>query len=290
MDIKNFRTLKKIIELGSFTKAASSLGYAQSTITFHIQSLEEYYKKPIFNRIGKTIELTQFGHMLSEQIDILLNAYDTLENYSLSECQPQGVLRIGVPESLMLYRLHNILKQYKLTYPDVEVVIINDQCSHLRNKLTSHDLDISFLLQPEYTYSQLETILLKKEEMCLVAPYDYSGEDFLPGDSQMILFTEKDCDYRQIFSNYLKSHNFYPTNILETGSVEAIKKYIYYGMGISYLPLYAVAEDAEEKKLRIKKHTSSITFYTQLVYHKNKWLNPALKAFIDLSIQHAAAW
>lgn len=290
MDIKNFRTLKKIIELGSFTKAANSLGYAQSTITFHIQSLEEYYKKPIFNRIGKTIELTQFGHMLSKQIDILLNAYDTLESYSLSECQPQGVLRIGVPESLMLYRLHNILKQYKLTYPDVEVVIINDQCSNLRNKLTSHDLDISFLLQPEYTYSQLEIILLKKEEMCLVAPYDYKGEDFLPVDSQMILFTEKDCDYRQIFSNYLKSHNFYPTNILETGSVEAIKKYIYYGMGISYLPLYAVAEDAEEKRLKIKKHASSITFYTQLVYHKSKWLSPALKAFIDLSIQHASTW
>lgn len=290
MDIKNFRTLKKIIEVGSFVKAAQALGYAQSTITFHIQSLEEYYKTPIFNRIGKSIELTQFGHMLSEQVDVLLNAYDALENYSMSEFHPEGVLRIGAPESLMLYRLPDIIKEYKLTYPHVEVIILNEQCPQLRERLSSHDLDISFLLQPEYNYSQLKTILLKKEEMCFVAPCDYKGDDFLPEPSQMVIYTEKECDYRQIFSSYLKSHNFFPTNILETGSVEAIKKYISYGLGISYLPLYSVIEDAKQKKLRIERHNSPVTFYTQLVYHRNKWLNPALKAFIDLCIQHAASW
>lgn len=290
MDIKNFRTLKKIIELGSFGKAAQALGYAQSTITFHIQSLEEYYKMPIFNRIGKSVELTQFGHMLSEQADILLNAYDVLENCSMSESSPHGVIRIGAPESLMLYRLPDIVKEYKQTYPNVEIIIINDMCPNLRDRLGSHDLDVSLLLQPVYKYPQLETILLKKEEMCFVAPYDYQGEDFLPVDSQMVLYTEKDCDYRQIFSNYLKSHNYYPTNILETGSVEAIKKYIFNGLGISYLPFYSVMEDAEQNKLRVRKHTSGVTFYTQLVYHKKKWLNPALKAFIDLCIRHAETW
>ena len=259
-------------------------------ITFHIQPLEEYYHTPVFNRIGKSIDLTQFGHMLSEQVDILLDAYDILESCSMSEYHPQGVIRIGAPESLMLYRLPAIVKQYKLTYPNVEIVIINDLCPRLRDRLSSHDLDVSFLLQPVYKYPQLETVLLKKEEMCFVAPCDYQGEDFLPGDSMMVLYTEKDCDYRQIFSSYLKSRNFYPANTLETGSVEAIKKYIYYGLGISYLPFYSVIEDAEQNKLRIKKHTSSVTFYTQLVYHKNKWLNPALKAFIDLSVRHALSW
>jgi len=290
MDIKNFRTLKKIIELGSFSKAAQALGYAQSTVTFHIQALEDYYDTPVFNRIGKSVELTQFGHMLSEQADILLNAYDVLENYSISECHPKGVIRIGAPESLMLYRLPDIVKEYKQTYPNVEIVIINDLCPQLRDRLSSHDLDISFLLQPEYKYHHLKSILLKKEEMCFVAPCDYQGDDFLPEESQMVLYTEKDCDYRLMFSSYLKSRNFYPTNTLETGSVEAIKKYIYYGLGISYLPLYSVAEDAKQKKLRIKEHTSSVTLFTQLVYHKNKWLNPALKAFIDLSIRHSETW
>ncbi len=290
MEIKNFRTFKKIVETGSFSKAAELLGYAQSTVTFHIQAIEGYFNRPLFNRIGKTVELTEFGRSLLEHIEVLLNAYEAIEGFSTSESTPRGVIRIGVPESLMMYRLYNIVTEYKLAYPEVEIVIINDLCSQLRNKLSSGDLDICFLVQPEYAYSQLHTLLLKKEEMCFVAPYGFEGEDFLPQASQMVLYTEKECTYREVFSNYLQSHNFYPTNILETGSVEAIKKYIQYGLGISYLPLYAVAEDAKENKFRIKRHQSAVTFYTQLVYHKNKWLSPALKTLVQLSMDHAQKW
>lgn len=290
MEIKNFRTFKKIVETGSFSKAAELLGYAQSTVTFHIQSIEGYYNQPLFNRIGKTIELTEFGRSLLEHVEVLLNTYEVVEGFLMSENQPQGSIRIGTPESLMMYRLHNIVKQYKLKYPHVEILIINDYSSQLRNKLSSGDLDLCFLLQPEYTYSHFHTILLKKEEMCFVAPYDSEGDDFLLNDSQMVLYTEKECTYRKAFSIYLQSRNFYPTNLLETGSVEAIKKYIQYGLGISYLPLYAVIEDAKENKFKIKQHDSSVTFYTQLVYHKNKWLSPALKALIQLSMEHAGTW
>lgn len=290
MEIKNFRTFKKIVELNSFSKAAEVLGYAQSTVTFHIQAIESYYNQQLFNRIGKTIELTEFGRSLLERIDVLLNTYEEIEGFSMTESKFQGVIRIGAAESLMMYRLHNIIKQYKLKYPNVEIIIINDLCTQLRNGLNSGDLDLCFLLQPEYSYSNLNTILLKKEEMCLVAPYDYEGDDFLPGPSQMVLFTEKECIYREILSNYLKSRNFYPSNILETASVEAIKKYIQFGLGISYLPLYSVIEDAKENKLKIKRYNSSVTFYTQIIYHKNKWLSPAVKALIELSLKHSETW
>lgn len=290
MEIKNFRTFKKIAQTGSFSKAAELLGYAQSTVTFHIQSLEGYYNKPLFNRLGKTIELTEFGHNLLEHIDVLLNTYEVVEGFSVTENKPQGIIKIGAPESLMLYRLHNIVKQYKNTFPHIEIVIINDLCSHLRNKLCSGDLDLCFLLQPEYTYSQLHTTLLKKEEMCFVAPSDFEGDDFLPNANQMVLFTEKECTYREVFAAYLQNRKFYPTNILETGSVEAIKKYIQLGLGVSYLPLYSVVGDAKENKLRIKQHDSPVNFYTQIVYHKNKWLNPAIQALIRLSSDHAETW
>jgi DNA-binding transcriptional LysR family regulator len=290
MDIKNFKTFKKVAELGSFTGAAQELGYAQSTITFQIQAIEDYYNKPLFNRMGKAIEITQFGQELLGHIGSLLNTYEVIEKYTMAENKPKGVIKIGAPESLMMYRLLQIVKAYKAIYPEVELTIINDQCCHLREKLSTGDLDVSFLVQPQYIYSQLETIQLKKEEMCLVAAADYKGDDFLPNSGQMVLFTEKECTYREVFNNYLQGHQFYPTNILETGSVEAIKKYVEAGLGMSYLPLYAVTEEEDKKKFKIKKLESNIAFYTQIVYHKNKWLNPALKAFIELSLSQAAAW
>jgi DNA-binding transcriptional LysR family regulator len=290
MEIKNFRTFKKIAELGSFTKAAQELGYAQSTITFQIQSIENHYRKPLFERMGKNIEITQFGKQLLKEVEVILSDYDRIEQFGLRESKPEGVLRIGAPESLMIYRLFPIIKQYKEKYPYVEIVIIDDQCKFLRERLNAGELDMTFLLQPEFTYANLKTILLKKETMCLVAPPDFSRDDFLPEPSQMVLYTEKECTYRQIYSSYMQSLNYYPKNILETESVEAIKKYIMNGLGISYLPYYAIENEHKENRLKIKVYDSGIYLYTQIAYHKNKWLNPALSALINLSIEHSQKW
>ncbi len=290
MDIKNFKTFKKIVETGSFSKAAEQMGYAQSTVTFHIQSIEGYYRRPLFNRVGNTVELTEFGQNILGQVDALLNAYEAVEGASQKDMAPQGSIRIGTPESLLLYRLYDIIREFKQTYPQVEIVISIDLCPALREKVIQGELDMAVLLQPEYQYTQLNTTLLKKEEMCFVAPPDYTGDDFLPRGSQMVLYTEKECTYREVFQNYLQGQKFYPTNVLETGSVEVIKKYIQYGMGISYLPLYAVKEDARQGKLRIKEHDSPVEFFTQVIFHKNKWLSPAVSAFVKMCEESAKVW
>ena len=290
MDIKNFKTFKKIVETGSFSRAAEQLGYAQSTVTFHIQSIENYYRRPVFSRVGNTVELTDFGQNILSQVDALLNAYEAVEGASQQDMEPQGSIRIGTPESLLLYRLYGIIRDFKKLYPQVEIVISIDLCPAIRDKVLKGETDLGILLQPEYQYTQLCAEQLKKEQMCFVAPPDYTGEDFLPIGSQMVLYTEKECTYREVFQNYLQGQKFYPTNVLETGSVEVIKKYVQYGMGISYLALYAVEDDAKMGRLRIKEHDSPVEFYTQAVYHKSKWLSPAVQAFIQLCKDSAKGW
>ncbi len=88
----------------------------------------------------------------------------------------------------------------------------------------------------------------------------------------------------------MHSHNFYPQNILETGSVEAIKKYVKCGMGISFVPYYAVKEEEKNKEMQIGLWDSGITFHTQMIYHKNKWLNPAIKALLEMCQEHSKRW
>ncbi len=290
MDIRNFKTFKKIVETGSFSRAAEQLGYAQSTVTFHIQAIEGHYRRPLFSRIGGAIELTDFGQSILGQVDALLDAYEAVECASAGNPPPKGTLKIGTPESLLLYRLQDIIRDFKQAFPQVETIISIDLCPVMRDKVIAGELDMAVLLQPEYQYTQLSTLLLKKEDMCFVAPPDYTGEDFLPIGAQMVLYTEKECTYREVFANYLQGQRFYPTNVLETGSVEVIKRYIQTGMGISYLPMYAVREDGKIGRLRLAHHDSPVEFYTQIIHHKNKWLNPAAKAFLDLCRERAGTW
>ena len=61
MDLKNIESFVQVAELGSFTKAATALGYSQSTISFQIKQLEDSLGIPLFERIGHRIRLTQKG-------------------------------------------------------------------------------------------------------------------------------------------------------------------------------------------------------------------------------------
>lgn len=62
MELRHLITLKTIVEKGGFKKAAYQLGYAQSSVTTHIKELETELGKPIFDRLGKQVVLTQYGH------------------------------------------------------------------------------------------------------------------------------------------------------------------------------------------------------------------------------------
>ena len=61
MDLKNLTTFIHVAELGSFTKAGAALGCSQSTISFQIRQLEEELEFPLFERINRTVVLTDKG-------------------------------------------------------------------------------------------------------------------------------------------------------------------------------------------------------------------------------------
>ena len=156
MEIRNLKTFYKIAELGSFTKAAEALGYAQSTLTFHIQEIETYYGRPVFEKAGKHKQLTAFGKQLLEQVDSILHQYEPIEHLGRTdEVLPESI-RIGAPESLMMYRLYPIIKAYKSTYPQVSISVVNEPCALLREHLLSGQLDVSLLLQPIYDDPDLQ--------------------------------------------------------------------------------------------------------------------------------------
>jgi len=117
LEIRNLKTFYKIAEVGSFTKAAEALGYAQSTLTFNIQEIETYYGRPVFEKAGKHKQLTTFGKQLLEQVDVVLHQYETIEHLGKTDEVLQESIRIGAPESLMMYRLYPIIKAYKSAYP-----------------------------------------------------------------------------------------------------------------------------------------------------------------------------
>ena len=72
--------------------------------------------------------------------------------------------------------------------------------------------------------------------------------------------------------------------------MEAIKRYVINGLGVSYLPYYAVQEEAKAGLLEASIPQTDTRFFTQIAYHKKKWLSPAIQALVDLSKKTSQSW
>lgn len=129
MDLKQLNTFLTVAEFLNFTKAAAQLGYAQSSITAQIQQLENEMGVKLFERIGKTVTLTHEGkRMLPYASQILQLAGNMKSDLSGSDV-PAGVLTIGAAESLSIYRLPAIIKEYRSLYPKVDINLKLLHCS-----------------------------------------------------------------------------------------------------------------------------------------------------------------
>ena len=103
-------------------------------------------------------------------------------------------------------------------------------------------------------------------------------------ENEPLILTELGCSYRAVFENVLRSYNIKPNMILETGSVQAIKQFTMSGLGITLLPRVAVEEElAQGKMVTLNWSGPDFGIVSQVLYHKDKWLSPALKAFLNLS-------
>ncbi|MFT8314283.1 MAG: LysR family transcriptional regulator [Clostridium sp.] len=296
MEIRHLQTFITIVELDGFTKAAEHLGYAQSTITSHIQILENELGEALFDRLGKKIILTNVGKELVPYAKQMLYVYKEIKNMTSEQNGVSGDLIIGAGESLTIYRLGKILKEYKKNFPKVNIILKDSICSDLRSKLHSGELDIILTIEPEIMDTDLVVKNLKDECMVIIGAPDADLE-FLStnfeGEAarESIIFSEKGCSARIAFENYLKQKKIRYVNPLEFSSIEVIKKCVMNGLGISLLPYYTVRNEIKEGRLKMIEVTEPFNkFKTQLAYHKNKSISLPMSKLIEITLKNSSNW
>ncbi|GFP77387.1 HTH-type transcriptional regulator GltR [Clostridium fungisolvens] len=289
IDLKQLNSFITICKLQSFTQAADSLGYAQSTITTQIKLLENELGVKLFERIGKNITLTHQGKKLLPYAKQMLKLSSEIKNVLTSEDVPSGVLTIGAAESLCVLRLPEILKEYRKLYPNVEVSMKFGNCTDFRHFLRDNFIDVAFSLGTRIEANDFVTEISFDEPMLLLTAPGHpllEKKEILPEDiaKESLILTELGCSYRAVFENILNSHNLKANVVLETGSVQAIKQFTMSGLGITLLPKVAVEEELNQGRLvPLNWAGPDFGIVSQVLYHKDKWLSPALKAFLKLS-------
>ncbi|TKH07525.1 LysR family transcriptional regulator [Peribacillus simplex] len=294
MELRQLKTFIAAVEKDGFTRAGEHLGYTQGTITTHIQNLEEEIGNPLFDRIGKKVIMTEAGkNFLSYAKEIIRLSEEAVESSCING-QPSGTIRLGANESLMIYRLPFLLHEFKKTYPQVHIELQPGDNKELRYKLKSGELDLSFLLDVEKEDQDLYIYKLVRERLTMLAPPGHpltKKQVVVPKDLQgeTLLLTEPGS-YRDFLEHWIKEEGVECSQI-DFWNIEAIKQCVMCGLGISYLSQMSIEEELKQEKLVTLPwiHTEqSVT--TQLAYHKNKWLTPAMTKLLEMIKSHVEKW
>ena len=227
----------------------------------------------------------------------MLDVYKEIKNITSEQKGISGDLVIEAGESLSIYRLGEILKEYKRNFQKVNIILKNSICSDLRSKLHSGEIDIIFTIEPQIIDRDLVVKNLKDECMAIIASPDADLE-FLSTNlvsktaRENIILSEKGCSFRIAFENYLKQKKIRYKNPLEFSSIEATKKCVMNGLGISFLPFYTVRNETKEGSLKMieVKEPFFDKFRTQLAYHKNKSISGPMSKLIEIALKNAANW
>ncbi len=290
MEIRQLQTFRAVARTLSFTRAATTLNYAQSSISAQIQALEEEFAVTLFDRLGRRIVLTDAGQRLLQYADKILALSDEAQIVVPSRSEPTGVLTIAAPETLCTYRLPAIVNAYRLRFPKVDIIFRpSANCEAWDTLLGDGLADAALLLAEPYHSTVLLIEPLQCESILVVAHPDHplarqttvALTDFR---SETMLLTEAGCPYRVIFERALRSVAIVPATVLEFHSVEAIKQCALTGMGVAVLPEIVVLRELAAGTLTTLP-VANLTFHMliQLAWHKDKWLSPALQAFMNMT-------
>ncbi|MFC5468630.1 LysR family transcriptional regulator [Cohnella suwonensis] len=286
MDFVYLKSFLEVAKCHSFTKAAENLGYVQSSVTAQIQKLENEYGVVLFERYGRSMRLTSAGEQLKTTFEKIVELYD--DSLRLVSRHAKGNIEIGTIESLMSFFLPPVFHRFSQSYPDMNLQVHTNTETMVMQSLRSGALDMGIVMDAPIEDDDIEAITIRREPLVLVAKPDHPLVSSSPFgleelDGQYLIVTEQGCSYRAALERLLslRGVNYHVSH--EFGNLEAIKQFVGYGLGIALVPRIVVTRELMENKLAALPFSHpDITFFSQIVYHKKKWLSPAIRHLIEL--------
>ncbi len=226
------------IEKGSFTKAAESLNYAQSSVSKMIGDLEKEWGINLLQRNKKGVCLTPTGEQLLPLIRKILNDFGELEaRVNHINGIQSGIVRIGTFSSVAINWLPDIFARFQKDYPGIEYEMLLGDYAEVEKWIAEGRVDCGFLRLP--VNGGLDVIALKRDEYKVVLPMNHplaqkSEIEYKDLDGQTFLLLEHGG--KTEVSELLEKNSVHPKIRFTTWEDFAIMSMAEKGMGIGVLP------------------------------------------------------
>lgn len=287
IDTKNMETFIQVAELCSFTKAAKKLDYSQSTVSFQIRQLEEMLNVRLLERINHTVALTEAGRKV-------LNYAHRLEQLTVDmekELRPQpsvsGHVRMALADSLACWILREHYENFRAAYPGITLKMATASTEELFRMLNQNETDLVYTLDHHVYNSDYIIGAEERIQAHFVAAPGFLPFSFLTVPVRELitfpfLLTEKGMSYRRLMDEHLARFSLEVRPVLEFGSADLLCTLVTQGAGVSFLPDYVTEAALKSGRLvRLSVPEFKPELWRQLLYHKDKWVSPAMQTVIE---------
>ena len=180
--ISRYGIFCRVVEQGSFTRAAEELGYSQSAVSQNVRALEQETGVTLLSRRKDGVQLTQDGQEFYPYIQSIFQAEQALERKRQETRGLQNsLIRIGTFTSVSRNLLPPMMKRFKEKYPDVRFVLRQGEYTSIPQWIRQGEIDFGFVNQD--AVEGMETRLLYEDHMLAVLPQSHR----LKGKSSLTL-------------------------------------------------------------------------------------------------------
>ena len=279
MDLKNLTTFIHVAQLGSFTKAGQVLGCSQSTISFQIRQLEDELDFPLFERINRTVVLTDKGREVLAYAQQISKMTAELKHNLQSDSARAVRVRIAMADSLCNSLLEDNFQDFMRRNPGTSLKIVSGGTEEMFRLLDHNEVDAILTLE-SHIYNT-EYVIVREEQV--ENHFVVSLADLV---KQPFILTEKGMSYRRFLDEQLAQRSLEIIPVLEIGNPHLICSMVQKGIGVSFLPDFVTTQARDEGKLvYLNIPEIQVTIWKQLLHHRDKWISPQIDAVLKYCVE-----
>lgn len=244
MDLRSISYFVRIADAGSLRLAAAQLGVAQSALSRQLRLLEAEIGMPLLVRHARGVRLTAAGAQFLEHCQSVVREITRLkEEMRVRKEVPRGGVVLGIPPTIGPLLLPGAIERLRERCPEVTLRVVESYSTTLFDSLLAGQIDLAILMDPPASRALTLRPLVSEPIVVMMPPQSVAGRSFVSMQELAAMPLIVTGAVRAILDYQLRRVNLKPTIEIEIGAIEAIRRVLLRGSGVSALPVSVFHDD-----------------------------------------------
>jgi LysR family transcriptional regulator, hydrogen peroxide-inducible genes activator len=284
MEFHQLRYVCAIADTGNFSRAAERCQITQPSLSQQVLKLEEELGTKLFDRLGRSIRLTEAGRAFIPRARAILEQMAAARSSAVDQnTDLGGSVAVGVIPTVAPYLMPRYTAGFSKRYPDAKLRIVEETTAVLVEGLRDLSIDVAILAQP-LRHKDLELFPIRTEPLFAALSTDHpraSAKSLalkdLRGES-FVMLRDGHC-FRDLSIATCTRARITPHIAFESGQFSSLLGMVAAGVGVSLVPEMAIDRNVACRYVRLSDIQATRTIVTAVV--RGRSFNRVQQAFIS---------